>query len=259
MDKSGISLIWSFRNRFEVFKKSILSAHKTSNLSLDFVLIDGNSSEETIRELRNLTNSIQNRKIRICESAYRTTCAEAWNLGIGLSNTRYVIITSSDCMFLKEGWLEAIKKSFEKGETYVLINNHSVFGLDKKMIAEVGWLDENLISAHGDVDLMIRTSEKGFHVGNIPNAGFYHHEDSPEATILRRKSLAEERSDPSKSNDDEYFKRKWKTSWPGWKDYLHQNGPLPHPPTHISQVQRQIAEIDLYPMKTKILKEQFQC
>src|SRR5258706_11789846 len=101
-----ITLVWSFRNRFDIFKKSILTADKTCPKYVNFCLVDGASDESTIRKLRIFCNSIKNRKIRICESAYRSTVSEAWNLGIMLSDSRYVVFISSDVEFKNRQWIK---------------------------------------------------------------------------------------------------------------------------------------------------------
>jgi hypothetical protein len=42
------------------------------------------------------------------------------------------------------------------------------------------------------------------------------------------------------------FKSKWESGWAGWTE-----NSTPHPPTHITQVQRKINEIDPHPSYTK--------
>jgi endo-1,4-beta-mannosidase len=85
---NNITIVWSFRNRFNLLKRSIKSADETTPKNVNFCLVDADSSEETIHELRDFCNQFKDRKIRICESSYRTTLSEAWNLGMMLSSTR---------------------------------------------------------------------------------------------------------------------------------------------------------------------------
>ena len=99
-----LTLIWSFRNRIDILKQSIETAHTCSPISVNFCLVDAASTDETIKELREFVNKIEGRKIRICESVYRTTLPQAWNLGIMLSNTRYVAFASSDVLFLNKNF-----------------------------------------------------------------------------------------------------------------------------------------------------------
>ena len=69
-----VTIVWSFRNRLELLKRSIKSADETTPKSVNFCLVDASSNDITIKELRVFCNTIENRKIRICESAYRICC-----------------------------------------------------------------------------------------------------------------------------------------------------------------------------------------
>jgi hypothetical protein len=50
--------------------------------------------------------------------------------------------------------------------------------------------------------------------------------------------------------NDNVFKNKWKSGWPGWEPFKNQ-AHKPHPPTHIAQVLRQKPEVDPHPIFTK--------
>jgi len=249
--KSNFSLIWSFRNRLDIFKESIASAHKTCPLDINFILVDGGSDDTTIKNLRQFVNNIEERNVRICESSYRTTCQEAWNMGIFLSVSRYIMITSSDCIFLNEGWLNDFKTGFESGSKYIIIENHSLFGIDKKLVAKIGWFDENFSHGpHIDVDYMIRTSEVGEEVIIFNNNNYYSHKDSEESVKNRLSGNVKDSLPIISIENDRYFKEKWETNWPGYT-LVSQ----PHPPTHISQVKRKLPEQDIYPLKSKSYKK----
>src|SRR5258706_2814435 len=239
--KYSITIVWSFRNRYEILKKSILTAHSTCPFYVNFCLVDAASDEITIRKLRIFCNTIKGRKIRICESAYRSTVSEAWNLGIMLSDTRYIVIASSDVEFVNNNWFKGIVKMIIKGYEYVLVENHAVFMIDKKIIPQIGWFDERYaLGPHFDTDYMIKGSEGKVELINIENNGSYIHGDTEAMTIARKKGEVIDRLPMYENTNDIIFKQKWQTTWPGWENRIH-------PPTHISQVKRLSKEIDPHP------------
>lgn len=247
------TLIWSFRNRFDVFKRSIESADKYTPKNVDFCLVDASSSEDTIRKLREYCNTITDRTVRICESAYRSSLAEAWNLGMMLTDNRYVIFASSDVIFLGSHWFEQLSLYRERtGSEYILVNNHAVFLIDKKAIPKMGWFDEEFVSGpHFDCDYMIKASENGVKLSIIGANGGYTHEGEHAGEDLERSTgNVPDRLPMNDLRNEYYFKSKWSTGWPGWEKYLHQVN-KPHPPTHISQVKRLKPEIDPHPIYTK--------
>lgn len=255
MDNS-FTIIWSFRNRINLLKRSIKSAHETTPIDVDFCLVDASSSDETIKELRDFCNSIKDRKIRICESSYRTTLSEAWNLGIMLSSSSHAIFASSDIHFLNPMWFDIIRNGAKNGLQYLLLQNHSVFMIDKKIIPIMGWFDENFgLGPHFDVDFMIRASENGVTIHNIWEDGIYSHNSSEEESLSFHNDVAVNERVGNEINDrlpmnDSFneivFKQKWMSSWPGWTP-----NSTPHPPTHIGEVKRIKPEIDPHPLYTK--------
>lgn len=246
---NNFTLVWSFRNRFDILKRSIETADKFLPKDINFCLVDAASSDETIKELRSYCNTITDRKIRITESAYRSSLSEAWNLGMMLSETRYVIFASSDVEFVNGVWFYMLKEAMmTHGLEYLLLENHAVFGFDKKAITKMGWFDEGYqIGAHFDSDFMLRSSEHGIKFGIIPNPGekFYKHgHDEKEVELERNNKEFENRLPTNNKFNEEYFKNKWKSDWEGWQNWTH-------PPTHISQVKRNFPEVDPHPMWTK--------
>ena len=249
-----LTLTWSFRNRVDIFIDSIRSADATCSKDINFCLVDAASSEDTIRKLRTFCNSISDRKIRICESAYKTTWQEAINVGIMLSDTRYVLFTSSDCIFKNKGWGEIFLQAFSEGSQYVIVGNHALFGIDKKLISKIGWFDERF--QYGpliDVDYMIRASEAGVICKTLSNNGYYVHGDEMDVTfnMRRRKESFPDRLPFNNFTDEKIFKEKWETSWPGEEEYV-KRGEFPvHPPTNIRQVKRKLQEVDPHPFYTE--------
>lgn len=241
----SITIVWSFRNRFDVLKKSLQSADAVCPSYINFCLIDASSDEITIRKLRNFCNTIKGRTVRVCESAYRSTLSEAWNLGIMLSNTRYVIFVSSDVEFKNDTWIKELQKMIDAGYEYVLVENHAVFMLDKRSIPKIGWFDERYaLGPHFDTDLMIRASENKVRFIIVKNNGSYFHYDSPETTKERKAKDVKDRLPMHDLTNENIFKTKWKTIWAGWQDGIH-------PPTNITQVKRRLPEIDPHPFYTK--------
>jgi glycosyltransferase involved in cell wall biosynthesis len=246
-----ITVVWSFRNRPEVLKKSIETADRFSPKNINFCLVDGASDDEVIKDLRLFCNEIEGRKIRICESAYRTSLAEAWNLGMMLSETRYVIFASSDVVFKSDWCFTVLKRAFDQGGEYVLVGNHAVFGIDKKAIPKMGWFDEGFVNGpHFDVDYMIRANENKVQFGIAGINHSYEHSDTAEESIERSTKGIKDRLPMDTLDNEIYFQKKWQSSWAGWKNHLDQVD-KPHPPTTISQVTRMFSETDPHPSYTK--------
>jgi hypothetical protein len=248
----GYTIVWSFRNRLDVLINSIKSADENFPKEVNFCLVDAASSEETIKNLRKFLNTITDRKVRVCESAFRTNLSEAWNLGMMLSDTRFVIFSSSDVIFKSKDLLPAlIDVQKQTRSKYLLVDNHAVFMLDKKILPIIGWFDEDFVPGpHFDCDYMIRASEKGVQVNIMGNANFYTHGDTEEESIQRSYSEVPDRLPMHDFTNDKIFKNKWQSNWPGWESFKNQ-AHKPHPPTHISQVARKTPEIDPHPIFTK--------
>ena len=248
------TIIWSFRNRFEVLKRSLETADKYTPKSVDFCLVDAASSDDTIMQLREFCNTIVDRKVRICETSYRSSLSEAWNLGMMLTDSRYVIFCSSDVEFLTDKWFYDLYQyhSISKGE-YILIENHAVFLFDKKAITKMGWFDEEFgIGPHFDCDFMIRATEHEITLSAISNLGYYTHVGEKQDNELKR--LTSDMPDRLPMNDltnERYFKSKWDSGWSGWENNPHK----PHPPTDIRFVKRTKPEIDAHPIYTKKYKQ----
>ena len=254
--EEDFTIVWSFRNRLNLLKRSIKSADETTPKEVNFCLVDADSNEETIKELREFCNTITDRKIRICESSYRTTLSEAWNLGIMLSSTKNVIFASSDIHFLKPRWFEMIVSGISNGFEYLLLQNHSVFVISKSVIPRMGWFDESFgLGPHFDVDFMIKASEKNIEVHSRWEDGIYSHNSSETESnsfhndVSAADRVGEEMTDRLPMNDkinEVVFKEKWQSGWPGWTPTS-----TPHPPTNIRQVRRIKPEIDPHPQYTK--------
>ena len=255
--KNKYTLAWSFRNRKETLFRSIETADRTCPKSVDFCLVDAASDEDTIKSLRLFCSKIEGRKIRICESSYRSSLSEAWNLCMMLTENRYIIFASSDVIFLRGGWLDAIKGGLQNSQ-YILMQNHAVFCLDKKAIPKMGWFDEEYIAGpHFDPDLMIRASENGINLCDVGNHGFFVHGDESDLDV-RKKRFGEgikNRLPMNSFHNEEYFQKKWSSSWPGWKGAIARGEVhLPHPPTSISEAKRLLNEVDPHPIYTNKYK-----
>ncbi|HRI34941.1 MAG TPA: glycosyltransferase family A protein [Saprospiraceae bacterium] len=250
-----ITLIISYRNRIKELCNCLTTAFTTSNID-KVILIDAASNKETNTELQEFRLKWSKKSIRIVESFYRSSLSEAWNLGVMLSDTRYVVFASSDVNFLKSGWKEVFEESFNKSQQYVLIYNHAVFGLDKKLITKIGWFDEGFgIGPHFDCDYMIRASEAGVLPSFVGDAGLYEHGDDLIISEKRATSEVEDRLPMNTIENEQYFKSKWSSSWPGWVGHYNPAIGFPHPPTSIHGLTRLKAEIDPHPFYTQKFRE----
>jgi len=248
------TLIWSFRNRWDVFKQSLESADKFTSKEVDFCLVDAASDEETIRNLREYCNTITDRKIRICESAYRSSLSEAWNLGMMLTPNRYAIFASSDVIFKSSKWFEELKTCHEQtGSEYILISNHAVFLIDKKIIPVLGWMDEEFgIGPHFDSDYLLRAYINGIKVEWININGHYVHLGDAEGYGAARAGDKDPNRLPMGTLENEiYWKSKWESNWQGWKLGTPQKK---DPPLNPNEVKRIKPEIDPHPIYTKKCK-----
>tara|TARA_R110000772_G_scaffold249530_1_gene363783 strand:- start:21308 stop:22072 length:765 start_codon:yes stop_codon:yes gene_type:complete len=249
------SLIWSFRNRRDCILKSIRSAHLSCPENIPFILVDANSNKYTVESINKLASGLD-RDIKVCGSFKRTSLVQAWNLGVMLSDSSHCIFASSDVVFKKTGWFDILKHETGMGEDYVLLENHSVFCISKRLVSAIGWFDEGFGNGpHFDVDYMVRSSEANIPVKGTSSMGTYSHADLEESKIRGLNDM-EDRLPMNKLDNEKYFKSKWKSDWTGWEGYLGQRD-LPHPPTHISQVERQKEEINWHPSYSKEITEKY--
>jgi glycosyltransferase involved in cell wall biosynthesis len=250
LNNNDFAIVWSFRNRYDILERSIVTANQTCPNDVSFYLVDAGSDDYTIKSLRELTSGLD-RPVRACETPYRTTVSEAWNLGIMLSNVRFVIFVSSDVEFITEGWFEQLKYRADIGQQYVLIENHAVFMIDTHIVSKMGWVDEGYrLGPHFDTDFMIRAGEADIPVTGIVNTGFYLHGHDDKDIESERVKISDDDDrvkDRLPMNDkfnEDYFKQKWESDWTGWDNYVH-------PPNHISQVRRLKEEVDPHPFYTE--------
>jgi hypothetical protein len=238
-----LTVVWGFRNRVTELMRSITSVVETVG-AVPMVAVDAASDGFNLHLLREWTVGL-NLPMRIVESSYRMSLAEAWNLGIHLSVTDKVVIVSSDVEFERDDWAARVL-----GSPYMLLGNHAVFSLSKFAIKRIGWFDEGFgLGPHFDCDYMIRASEAGIDPVIVPNDGYYRHPNAMEGRLLKELPDRLPMHDPA---NEVYFKKKWATDWPGWQGAPDPEHP-PHPPTHISQVKRLLPEIDPHPRWTERL------
>ncbi len=173
-----------------------------------------------------------------------------------LTNNRYVIFCSSDCVFHKPGWFELLKAKIDEGFEYILFNNHSVFAFDKKAIPKMGWFSEEYsIGPHFDVDFMIRSSESGIKFAIIEDKTFYDNTGLGGNYTERIKNPEKDYLPMNDFTNEHIFRAKWRSNWIGWEEATKRNlKDLPHPPTHISQVKRLRPEINPHPLYTRKYK-----
>lgn len=243
------TLIWSTRNRTDIFKKSLISAHKYFPNEVQFLIVDAASNEEHLEDIRVLlSDQLHERKTFMIESPKRITVSQAWNLGMMLADTDFFIFASSDVDFRSEKLFRRFQLEYERTKSpYILAGNHSVFMLHKSIIEIIGWFDEKFgLGPHFDTDFMLRASEAGCDPTSIPAEGMYLHGDTDEETLERTTSEVANRLPMNTLENEMYFKEKWESSWPGWEHYRDQVS-KPHPPNHISQAKRKLPDIDWHP------------
>ncbi len=246
------SLIWSWKNRLEIIKNSVYTAHFYIPPEIQFILVDGGSTRENRKELRKFCDLLD-RDIVFVEGNGNTLW-RAWNIGLDVAKTRYCVFASSDVVFNRSGLITALDESLLDGYKYCLVDNHAVFMMDRAIIPKVGLFDENFINGpHADCDYLIRVTEAGVPWRCIHNS-FYKHEDTPQETIQRTTFSVVDRLPMNTFENENYFRSKWKTDWPGWKDYVNQVH-KPHPPISISQVTRIVDEVNWNPSLTHRMKE----
>ena len=248
------TLIWSFRNRWDILKQSIETADKFTPKEVAFCLVDAASEEETIRALREYCNTITDRKVRICESAYRSSLSEAWNLGMMLTDNRYAIFASSDVVWNSSKWFEELRDYREKeGSQYIMIMNHAVFLIDKKIIPTLGWMDEEFgIGPHFDSDYLLRARIAGIKIGYINSNGHWSHLGDAVGYGAERASYVGPDRLPMNTLENEiYWKTKWASDWQGWKLGTPQKK---DPPLNPNEVTRLKPEIDPHPVYTNKCK-----
>lgn len=249
---SDFTLFWSWKNRVETFQQSIYTAHFYLAKEVPFLLVDGGSKFENLKEMRRFVDLLD-RDIRVVETN-GNTLYEAWNIALATINTRYGICSSSDTEFIAHGLIDSFRSAIDEGYQYCLVDNHGVFMIDRAIIPKVGLYCQGFSnSAHGDCDYLIRITEAGVKWRCINNV-FYKHEDTPETTIARTTSAVPDRLPMQTFENEDWFKKKWSTSWPGWRNYVNQVR-KPHPPISISEVTRLLPEVNWNPsLVTKLEK-----
>jgi hypothetical protein len=273
VENKDFTLAWSFRNRPEVLEKSIMTAHSTCPIDVDFLLIDAASNKETIKYIQDVISYLPERKIRLCESFYRSSLGEAWNLALILSNTQNVIFASSDVYFTGPMWFNFLREI--KNETqakYILMDNHALFMIDKALVPIVGWYDESFsIGPHFDTDYYIRLLEKEIFIVGIPNNELYTHGNEPEIEFMRNNiapgeddTLIQDMLPMKVPENDKYFYTKWRPIFYTKEDMrqIHEMQLyaecLPEVINNYQLVERMLPEIDPHPLYTQKFKELYQ-
>ena len=245
MNPSDFTLVYCFKNRKNVFVKSLESADKHLPKSVNFLLIDGGSDYTELADIKYYTSQIAGREIRNIDSS-KNSLWEGWNYGYLHSSTRYVIYASSDVVFHSDGALDYIIQKLNEGCEYILLGNHAVFCIDRACLPRLGMWDERFNNGpHADCDYMIRASEAKIKVDCGPNL-WYNHGDSAEESAERLGEGLKDRLPMNDLHNERWFKEKWLSNWPGWENAPDPTN-LPHPPTSIAQVFRNKPEACPYP------------
>ncbi len=147
--------------------------------------------------------------------------SKAWNLSLILSSTRYNLICNDDILFKYTNTFEQILNKHQEGHAIIAAaENLSGFSIDKKLIGEIGWFDENYLHAWEDIDFKFRLERN-----NIELYRF----NPPIIEHLRSQKGHNEKYWEYWHYGSDYFCRKWNI-----KEYANINTP-----EELTQQQRQ--------------------
>jgi glycosyltransferase involved in cell wall biosynthesis len=91
--------------------------------------------------------------------------AAAWNQGIVVSNTQFTVLSSDDLEY-PQGWTDTLLMAINKNDGFLQFSlsdpmSFSSFCVDKRLIAEQGWFDQNFpLAYYEDEDWYLRFRER---------------------------------------------------------------------------------------------------
>jgi len=219
------------------------------------VVIDSYSNEENLKRNIEICGEYG---FSLCLKGHRTGTANSYNLAMLYSDSRHVIISADDIIFLPDGlWLEEIEKGFEQGYFKIEVPTTGsepptvAWAVDKNIVTKIWWLDERFTaSGCEDNDWIIRLREELRTNKVLPdynrNGLLFHMEEAVQPSYWKYGT--------DRSDNKDFFLEKWKIrrdalmNFPDRKmmtdDELIQ---FVHLPGH---VERQLDEIDFYPEVT---------
>jgi N-acetylglucosaminyl-diphospho-decaprenol L-rhamnosyltransferase len=228
-----ISIVIPVFNQFNYTKLCLDSLRKFTDSSVEIIVINNASSDETAGYLSNSMG------LTVINNPSNIGCAGAWNQGVNASGSEWVVILNNDVILSPE-WLEGLLSAAEmegfdivspairEGIYNYWIEDYSkefvrkmadvtrpgtasgiCFMVNRKVFETAGLFDEKFrIGQFEDKDFFVRASSAGFKLG-ITGRSFIHHFGSVTQNFLRKDSAI----GPYEAENREYFRRKWKLTW----------------------------------------------
>ncbi len=159
-----ISIITASYNNGSTIVKTIESILNQSQLDFEFIIIDGNSNDNTVDIIKTYETNFKNKKISFkWISEPDNGIYEAWNKGIKLANRQWVCFIGTDDILMKD-YIKTYSKFIENNNNLEYISSivHVIKNDKIIRVIDEGW----------DWDLFKRNMDIG-HVGSLHNMNLY--------------------------------------------------------------------------------------
>ena len=110
------SIITVVKNSDKSIEKTIRSVLKQKKVTFEYIIIDGNSSDNTLRKIKRF-----NKKINYWCSVNDNGIYDAMNIGLKLANERVICFVNSDDFFYNMYALSKVKKYFDKKKLIIFL------------------------------------------------------------------------------------------------------------------------------------------
>lgn len=140
------------------------------------------------------------RSSQIIKLQNRLCLSAIFNLSIILTppEVRYVIISNDDVIFQDEKLIEKIYIKHQ--ENFSIVNateSFSCFSIDKALIGQIGWFDENFVVGWEDIDYRFRMTKNNYFMYRF------------QPHLVRHLRSSSNRLDEDWNKSSEYFFKKW--------------------------------------------------
>jgi len=227
-----VSIVLGTYNRLELLKKTIDNIRTESfGLSRELIVIDGGSTDGTMEWLANqidIITIIQHNRSRDQDAPIpRRSWGYFMNLGFKITQGKYVLMVSDDCILLpgslksgidqferlnrkgRIGGLAFYFRNWPEEEHYYvqrtlggkLMVNHGLFL--RRALENVGWIEEDYYMFYkADGDLCLKLWERGYKVLEAESSYVEHYMDNAELVRVQNNRTQKE--------DAERYRSKWK-------------------------------------------------